>query len=137
MEIKDYSKGKSVKVDCSFCGNKIECPKDMIETSKKHMCYECLITRVPADEEIKDVHVDIPTAKMPEIAASGMADKMVEELFPGLWSERKNELKEFSKKDLAAEMFGAGAYIGVKAFMESIKNVKEDDPVHRNNHKKR
>ncbi len=137
MKIKDYSEGKPIKVDCSFCGSEIECPEDMIETSKKHMCYKCFITRAPADEEIKDVHVDIPTAKMPEVAASGMADKMVEWLFPDLWSERKNKLKEFSKKDLAAEMFGAGVYLGVKAFMESMKNAWGDEPIHHDNPKKR
>lgn len=137
MEIKDFSKSKSVKVNCSFCGNEIECPEDMLETSKEHMCYACFITREPSDKEIKDVHVDIPTDKMPEVLASGMADKMVEELFPGLWSERKNKLKEFSRKDLATEMFGAGVYLGVKAFMDSVGKIEGDKLANRSNHKKR
>ena len=116
---------KSVKVNCDFCGKEMECPADMLKESKKHMCYQCFITKRPADEEIKNVHVDIPMDKMPEVAASGMADKMVEEVFPRLWSERKDELKEMSKKDLAVEMFGAGIYFGVKTFMESMKQVEE------------
>lgn len=134
MEIKDFSKSKSVKVNCSFCGKEIECPEEMLEKSKKHMCYECFNTIEPPDEEIKDVHVDIPVDKLPETMASGMADRMVEEVFPGLWSERKNELKEMSKKDLAVEMFGAGVYLGVKAFMESMKKIEEDEQI---NHDKR
>ena len=127
MKIKDFSKSKSVKVNCSFCGNGLECPEDMLEKSKEHMCYACFITREPSDKQIRDVHVYIPTDKMPEVAASGMADKMVEELFPGLWSERKHKLKEFSKKDLAAEMFGAGVYVGIHSFIEMMKKAEEDD----------
>jgi hypothetical protein len=125
MKTKDFNNSKSVNVNCSFCGNMIECPENMLETSKKHMCYECFITKEPSDEEIKDVHVDIPIDKMPEITASGMADTMVEEAFPELWSERKSELKELSKKDLAKEMFGAGVYLGVKAFMDGMKEMEK------------
>ena len=33
METKDFSDSKSVNVDCSFCGNEIECPEEMIEKS--------------------------------------------------------------------------------------------------------
>ena len=91
------------------------------------MCYQCFITKEPADEEIKNVHVDIPMDKIPEVAASGMADKMVEEVFPSLWSERKDELKEMSKRDLAGEMFGAGVYLGVKAFMENMEQMEEEE----------
>jgi len=127
MEIKDFSKSKSIKVNCSFCNKEMECPEDMLEKSKKHMCYECLITRGPSEEEIEDVHVDIPMDKMIETAVSGMADKMVEETFPELWRERKSELKEMSKKNLAEEMFGAGVYFGIKTFIETMKNLEEDD----------
>ena len=127
MEIKDSGKSKPVHVNCSFCGNEIECPEDMLEESKKHMCYECFITKELSDEEIKDVHVDIPTDKMPEITAAGMADGMVKEAFPELWSERKSGLKQMSKKDLAQEMFGAGIYFGVKTFMESMKQKEEQE----------
>lgn len=127
MKLEDFSKEKKIKVNCSFCGNEIECPESMLEKSKKHMCYECFMTKEPSDEEIKDVHVDIPTDKIPEVTASGMADKLVEEVFPELWSERKGELKEMSKKDLAEEMFGAGVYLGVKTFIEAMKEIEEDE----------
>src|SRR3989338_3691062 len=101
MEMKDFSNSKSVKVDCSFCGKEITCPEKMLKTSNKHMCYECFITHEPTEEEIKKVHVDIPIDKMSEVTASSMADRMVAEILPDLWSERKNDLKEMSKKDLA------------------------------------
>ena len=126
MELKDLSNIKSIKVNCSFCGNEMECPEDMLEKSKKHMCYKCFITNEPSDEEVKGVHVDIPMDKMPQTVASGMADEMVDETFPRLWHERKNELRDISKKDLAREMFGAGVYLGVRAFMESMGQIEED-----------
>src|SRR3989338_7022147 len=125
MDRQDLGSEKEIKVNCSFCGNGMVCPEHMLENAKRHMCYKCFAAKEPSDEEIKDVHVDIPTDKMPEIAASGMADMMVEKAFSGLWSERKNELKEMSKKDLAVEMFGAGVYLGVKAFMESIEEMEK------------
>ena len=118
---------KSVKVKCSFCGKEIECPEDMLEKSKKHMCYECFITKELSDEEIKDVHVDIPMDLLPETVASGMADGMVEEVFPRVWSEKKEELKEMSKREQALEMFGAGVYLGVKAFMDTLKEAEEKE----------
>ncbi len=125
MEMKDLGDSKSVTVNCSFCGKEMTCPEKMLETSKKHMCYECFINHEPSGEETKDVHIDIPMDKMSELAASDMADSMIQETFPDIWSERKDELKEMSKKDLAGEMFGTGVYLGVKAFMESMKNLDE------------
>ena len=116
---------ESVKVNCSFCGSEMECPKDMLGKSKKNMCYECFITKEPTEEEIKNVHVDIPMDKLPQITASGMADSMIEDAFPDVWSGKKSELKEMSRKALAAEMFGAGVYLGVKSFMETMQETEE------------
>jgi len=133
MEAKDFSKSKIVKVECSFCGKGMECPEEMLKTSKKHMCHECFIKMEPQEEEMKDVHVDIPTEHLPETIASGMADSLVTDMFPELWNERKDGLKDLSKKELAIEMFGAGVYLGVKTFFETLKkqdengNTKEDD----------
>jgi len=129
METKDFSDSKSVNVDCSFCGNEIECPEEMIEKSKKHMCFECFITKKSSREEIENVHVDISIDKISDIIASEMADAMTEKIFPEIWTKRKNELKGLSKKDLAEEMLGAGTYLGIKSFIEieSIRKIKEDD----------
>ena len=56
-----------------------------------------------------------------------MVNEMIEEVFPALWNEDKTKLKEMSKKDLAYEMFGAGAYLALSSFMklqheEGMKN---------------
>lgn len=126
MENQNLNNEKTVKINCDFCDKEIECPEEMLEKSKKQMCYDCFIEREPSDKELKDVHVDIPMDKMPAVISSNLADYMVEEEFPDLWNEKKNELKELSKKDLALEMFGAGVYLGVKSFMESTANFSKE-----------
>ena len=119
----------SVKVNCDFCEKEIECPKDMLEEVKKHMCYECFLEKVEngSDEELKDIHVDYPTEDLIEETASRMVDQMIEEVFPGVWNSKKSELKDMSKKDLAYEMFGAGAYIALSNMMkiQHEQNMKE------------
>jgi len=117
------------KVNCDFCGREMECPKGMLD--KKQMCHECFYERVEkgGDENgpIKNVHVDIPTDKLISKTADGMANDLVENLFPELWSEKKDELKELSKKELAFEMFGAGAYTALNNIlrMKCPKGNKE------------
>lgn len=61
-EFEENSFKKSVKVNCSFCGKEIECPEDMLEKSKKHMCYECFQNagELAKGEDLGEVHVDIP-----------------------------------------------------------------------------
>lgn len=122
----------SVKVNCDFCSKDIECPKDMLEKSKKHMCHDSFLERTEngSDEKLKDVHVDFPTENLIEETASKMVNEMIAEMFPMIWSERKNELKELSKRDLAYEMFGAGAYIALSNLMklqheQGMKEEKE------------
>lgn len=110
----------SVNVKCSFCGKEIECPKNMLEKAKKHICYDCFseMTKKGSKEELKDVHVDFPPEVVIEQTAGKMVDQMVAEVFPMMWSEKKREFKEMSKKDLAHEMFGAGAYIALSNIMK-------------------
>ena len=121
----------SVKVNCDFCEKEIECPKDMLEEVKKHMCYECFLEKVEngSDEELKDIHVDFPTEDLIEETASRMVNQMIEEVFPGVWNSKKRELKEMSKKDAAYEMFGAGAYIALSNMMkiQHEQNMKEQN----------
>ncbi len=115
----------SVKVNCNFCGKEIECPKDMLQDAKKHMCYNCFqnAEELTKGENLGEVHVDIPMDKMDEIIPESMATSLVKEAFPDIWSERKDELKDLSKKDLAEEMFGAGAYIAIQQMMVSMKQI--------------
>ena len=131
----------SVKVNCDFCGKEIECPKDMLEKSKKHMCHECFLDKLEkgSNEPLEDVHVDFPTNKLIPEVANNVTNEMVEEMFPKVWEERKHQLKEMSKKELAYEMFGAGAYIAINEMMqlqyqEGMKGKKEN--ANNNNSKK-
>ncbi len=119
---------KSVKVNCSFCSKEIECPENMLQ-SKKHMCYDCFQNagELAKGEDLGQVHVDIPMDKMDELIPENLTNSLVEEAFPDIWSERKNELKDLSKKDLAREMFGTGAYIAIQQMLATMKKADEDE----------
>ncbi len=116
------------KVNCDFCGKEIECPKDMLEKVKKHMCYECFQDREEnSDEELKDVHVDFPTNELINDSADRMVSEMVDSVFQNVWAERKEEMRDLSKKELAYEMFGAGAYIALSNFMQLIHQQQKEE----------
>ena len=128
-EPKDIDNKKSVKVNCSFCGKEIECPKDMLQKSKKHMCYDCFQNagELAKGEDLGKVHVDIPMDKMYELIPENLTNSLVEEAFPDVWKERKEELKAMSKRDLAEEMFGAGVYIALQQMLATMKKAEEDE----------
>ena len=89
---------RSVKVNCSFSSKEIECPENMLN-AEKHSCFECFQElSKKKDIDIRNVHVDLPMDKFNEFVPETMADSMVWEVFPHVWKERKNELKEFSKR---------------------------------------
>ena len=120
---------ESVKVNCSFCGKEIECPKDMLQKSKKHMCYDCFQNagELAKGEDLGKVHVDIPMDKMYELIPENLTNSLVKEVFPDVWKERKEELKAMSKRDLAEEMFGAGVYIALQQMLATMKKAEEDE----------
>jgi len=124
LEIKE-----SVKVNCSFCGKEIDCPKDMLQKSKKHMCYDCFQNagKLAKGKDLGEVHVDIPMDKMDELIPENLTNSLVEEAFPDVWKERKEELKAMSKRDLAEEMFGTGAYIAIQQMLATMKKAEEDE----------
>ena len=127
MKIKDFENSKIIKVKCSFCGKDMECPDEMLKTSKRHMCYECFQkSDTIRDKDMKDIHVDIPTNELSDTIAESFADNAVDEVFPRLWSEKKRDIKELSKKELSKEMFGAGVYLGIQAFLDSMGDVEND-----------
>lgn len=128
-ESQDNTVKKSVKVNCSFCGGEIECPEDMLQKSKKHMCYKCFQNagELAKGEDLGGVHVDIPMDKMDELIPENLTNSLVEEAFPDVWKERKVELKAMSKRDLAEEMFGTGAYIAIQQMLATIKKAEEDE----------
>lgn len=47
---------------------------------------------------------------------SHFAESYVDDFFPEIWKEGKNELKNMSKKEVAEQMY----FLGVKHFMEEI-----------------
>jgi hypothetical protein len=114
-------KPKSVKVNCSFCSKEIECPENMLN-AEKHSCFECFQELSKKENvDIRKVHVDVPMDKFTEFVPETMTSSIVAEAFPEMWKERKEELKELSKKGLAEEMFGAGAYVAIKSFMQAME----------------
>jgi hypothetical protein len=127
--MKDFNKSKIIKVKCSFCGKDIECPEEMLKTSKKHMCYECFqkSDTLKLDKDLKNVHVDMPMDEFTDIAVDNFTQMVVNDVFPKIWSEKKEELKEFSKKDLSKEMFGAGVYLGIQAFLDSMQELEKNE----------
>jgi hypothetical protein len=130
VKMKDYTNSTIVKVKCDCCGKDIECPEEMLKTSKKHLCYSCF--QDPKSfknfkhDELKNVHVDMPLEEVTDDIADNFATMMVNEAFPKIWSEKKEDLKELSKKDLSKEMFGAGVFFGIQAFMDSMQEEKKN-----------
>ncbi len=100
------------------------------------MCYNCVQNagELAKGEDLGEVHVDIPMDKMDELIPENLTNSLVEETFPDIWSERKEELKAMSKRDLAEEMFGTEAYIAIQQMiatmkkMDKIENEKSDRP---------
>ena len=81
------------------------------------------------DEELKNIHVDIPMDELTYTVAENFADAIVEDVFYDIWSKIKKDLKELSKKELSKEMFGAGVYIGIQAFMDSMHDIEKSKEI--------
>lgn len=122
---------KIVIVTCDCCGSQIECPREMMKTSKKHLCSSCFQDPKNfekfTEEERRNVHVDIPMDKIPDTVAQSFASTMAREVFPQIWSKEKEDLKAFSKKELAQEMFEAGVYLGIQEFMDCIGEIEQQE----------
>ena len=125
-------KEELVKVKCDHCGKDIDCPKHMMATSKKHLCYSCFLdpesVKGFSDEELEKVHVDAPMEELMDSMADTIAAMAVEKEFPGIWSEQKEKFREMSKKDLAREAFGIGVFIGAQVSMETLREMKPKQP---------
>ena len=114
---------KEVKVNCSFCGKEIPCPEDMVK--QKHACYDCFLglkEEIP-DEEIGKIHVAIPTEKAMQAMPDMVMNYAMEEIFPKLWKDKKEEFKEMSRKEVAEISFLAGIQIALK----TIKDIKKEN----------
>lgn len=119
---------KMLKVNCSFCGKEIECPESMLETSEKHLCYECF-RRKAKDVKLQElsegkIHIDIPLEKESEFRKEAeeyskeiLFKTLKNEIFEKDWQKNKQEYKQLSKKELAWEMYE----LGLDSFFEFAK----------------
>ena len=127
---KEEKKPKSINVNCSFCGKGIECPENM-KNVEKHACFECfqkLGEKIPAEEVARGrIHVDMPMGKAEEMLPGIMASLAAEEFFPMAWKEKKSELKEMSKKEIAKYMFAAGAGVISEHILHLLKEAERQD----------
>jgi len=113
----------SIKVNCSFCQTEIESPPDMLGC-KYHACYDCFLEKEELSElDEGQLHVDAP---MDEIAPNVLVSKLMEDGFPEVWSRAKGDIKEMSKREIAEEMFAAGAYSMVQMMMGMKKEMEQD-----------
>lgn len=120
---------ETVKVNCNYCGKEIECPKNMLNEVEKHACLDCFknLDKKQFNNVGAKVHVDIPLDEAIENIASEFASKQTKEVFPEIWADHKNEMKDMSKKELAEKMFDEGIYLGfVGAFAYPEINSKEE-----------
>ncbi|HMA83970.1 MAG TPA: hypothetical protein VKP59_07065 [Candidatus Thermoplasmatota archaeon] len=126
MEYKDFLNQKMVNVTCDFCGREMECPEELLETSKKHMCSICF-KNIDSfkDQDIGEVHVDMNNDEIDEIVAENIANELTKQAFSLMWSKEKNRLRKMSKKEMSKEVFAAGIYMGIQALFESVK--KDED----------
>jgi len=111
-----------LKLKCDFCNKEVNCPWED-KDAKYHSCYSCFEQRQEkmSEEDLDETQVDVPPEKMNEI----FSNELVEEEFPSLWDELKEELKEKSKKELAQEMFWRGALAMGERLMEMGEEIEE------------
>ena len=117
-----------VKVNCSFCGKEIDCPKNMLK-SKKHACYDCfkkIGDEIPA-KEVGKIHVDFDMGQFEEDMPSFLAENATATTFPEIWKMHKIEIKKMSKKEMAKEMFFRGAETMAYALNDFSKELESED----------
>lgn len=125
--MKDFRNQKIVKVKCDFCGTEMECPEEMLKTSKKHMCSNCFQNLDSiGNEDLGNVHVDMPIEEVDRIMAGNIADEITNLNFSKIWSREKKELLKMSKKEMSKEVFNAGVYMGVQSMMDLMKKYDEE-----------
>lgn len=128
----EKTKGEEIiKVNCSYCGKEIECPKNMLNEVEKHACLDCFknLDKKQSNNMGAKVHVDIPLDEAIENIASEFANKQTKEVFLEIWADHKDEMKNMSKKELAEKMFDEGlhmGFIGAFTYPVAMDEDKED-----------
>ncbi len=84
-----------VAVNCSYCGKEIECPENMLAQAEKHACVACFENLSQDKNDHTKIHVDIPLKMDNAIKnmAGDFAEKQVEEVFPEIWAEHREEIQ--------------------------------------------
>lgn len=121
-----YTKEDIVKTKCDFCGREIECPRNAINL--KQCCFECFQKLPEKMDEIPvgKLHIDIPlneTDKMNEFVAGSITER----IFPKIWKDEKDELKNMNRKDALQKVFAAGVLTALNYFHESMEEFEENN----------
>ena len=114
--------GKSVKLNCDFCGKEIECPEDMLN-AEKHSCFECFDKHAEkmTQEDVMKLHVDIPRDKFDTITDTYMISTVME-AFSEFWKDKKEDIKAMSRRDAIFYAFGSGA----TTMLDLVKHMDEE-----------
>ena len=109
---------------CSSCKNQILVPDEKVNNFKKYLCSDCYekMNEVERKGTIQsnDCYIEIngeDFIKKEIDLANSFAEKAVEDIFPKLWQDKKEELKSMSKKELAEIMFFEGVFTAVANFI--------------------
>ena len=117
-----------VNVNCDFCGKEIECPLDMLNKVEKHSCFECF-TNIGSNlskNDIGKIHIDMPQRDLSDTVAKQEVERMLIDVFPKIWAEHKEELKDMSKQELAREMFAQGAFIALASAIDTFSENEDE-----------
>jgi len=120
-------KPKILKVNCSFCGIEIECPEEM-KDMEKHLCFNCFQNLSEHEfEDIEKIHVEIPSDKLEDIILDALMTCIINDLFPRFWKDKRRQLKNMRKKEMAKEAFAAGASATFHLMRELGEKLDDDD----------
>ena len=119
---------KEITVNCFYCNKEIPCPED-IAKAERHSCYDCFlkIKEDLSENEVEKIHVAIPKEQALQAMPEMLMNYAMEEVFPKLWKDKKEEFKNMSKKDLAELSFLAGVQVMIDTFkdIEKVSNKKQ------------
>lgn len=110
-------------IKCNFCDNRIECPEEM-KNAEIHSCFECyekMRDKLPKDES--KIHVEMTDLQAKEVMPEVLIGVLLEDIFPELWKENKEEIKEMSRRESSMMMFVEGA----KSTLELMRQITEED----------
>ena len=115
---------------CSSCKNQILVPDEKVNNFKKYLCSDCYekMNESERKETIKNNNCYLEINEENFIKkeldlANSFAEKAVEDVFPKIWQDKKEELKSMSKKELAEIMFFEGVFTAVTNFIHLPKKI--------------